>query len=69
MQHKQPAQVTTLLSIYQVMAKVGLSRVTVYRRVKLGKFPKPIYPVPRVPRWRSDTLQEWIDNLPTESAA
>ena len=58
-----------LLRIAEVCDRVKLARPTVYKRMRTGDFPRPIYPAPRAPRWRSDTLQEWIDNLPTNSAA
>lgn len=66
-----PAQDTDfrLLNVSQVMALVGISRATVYKRVAAGQFPAPIYPAPNCPRWRSDTLQAWIDGLSEQQAA
>ena len=65
--HEQQNDVT-LLNIRQVMARVNLSRPTVYSRMAKGHFPKPIYPTPRSPRWRSDEIAEWIETLSAERA-
>lgn len=58
-----------LLRLKDVMRLVGLSRSTIYVRLAAGKFPAPVYPAPNLPRWRSDTLQEWIDGLSERQAA
>ena len=58
-----------LLRIRDVMQKVGLSRPSVYKRMAIGNFPKPIYPAPRAPRWRSDEVDEWIAELSAARAA
>ena len=35
-----------LLKVREVMARVGLSRPSIYARMAAGAFPKPIYPAP-----------------------
>ena len=58
-----------LLRINEVTARVGLSRSVVNSKMSLGKFPAPVYPARRAPRWRSDVISAWIDSLPTNRAA
>ena len=52
-----------LLSTDAVTERTGFSRMTIYRWVKRGLFPKPLYPAPRVPRWRSDEIEDWLERL------
>ena len=56
----------SLLDVKAVSARTGLARVTVYKRMKAGDFPRPVYPAPRAPRWRSDEIQAWIESLTAE---
>ena len=60
-----------LLKLPEVMRRVGLSRPSVYKRMKAhGQFPRPVYPAKRAPRWRSDEIAAWIERLSaTRSAA
>ena len=58
-----------LLKVREVMARVGLSRPSIYARMAAGAFPRPIYPAPRAPRWRSDEIAEWIERLSADRAA
>ncbi len=58
-----------LLSVREVCRRVGLSRPSIYTRMAAGRFPRPIYPAPRAPRWRSDEIAEWIERLSAERAA
>ena len=56
-------QEITLLPVAEVCRRVGLSRPSIYRAMATGKFPKPTYPAPRAPRWRSDEIETYIDDL------
>ena len=38
------AKTTKLLRLPAVLALTGFSRPTIWRRIKEGKFPKPVYP-------------------------
>ena len=51
-----------LLSFHQVQPQVQLSRVTIRRWEKEGKFPKHIK-LGRSIRWRESDIQNWIDGL------
>ena len=56
-------QEITLLPVAEVCRRVGLSRPSIYRAMAAGHFPKPTYPAPRAPRWRSDEIAAYIDSL------
>ena len=58
-----------LLHVREVCRRVGLSRPSIYKRMAVGAFPKPVYPTPRAPRWRSDEIAEYIENLSARRAA
>ena len=49
-----------VLRINQVCHWVGLSRSTVWRRLKQGQFPHPIKLGPKAVGWRSDEISAWI---------
>ncbi|MCY4368817.1 MAG: AlpA family transcriptional regulator [bacterium] len=56
---------TRILRPTEVVELVGVSRTTIWRWTKDGRFPKPV----RLPTrskligWRSTDIEEWIDNL------
>ena len=58
-----------LLRIKAVCTMTGLGRTKVYELLADGKFPKPVYPTPRAPRWRSDEIAAWIESLSAARAA
>ena len=58
-----------LLKIHEVMARVGLSRSVIYVKLRAGKFPAPVYPAKKAPRWRTDAITTWIEGLPEDRAA
>lgn len=45
----------------EVCRAIGLSRTTLWRRVRDGQFPKPIRLGPNAVGWRLSAVQEWID--------
>ena len=56
-----------ILRIREVQSKVGLSRATIWRRVKAGEFPAPRRlggPNTRAVGWDSAAIDEWIACLP-----
>ena len=63
-------QHTSLLNIRDVAALLSVNRGTIYRMLAGDEsFPKPVYVTPKVPRWRSDELQGYIDSLSADRAA
>lgn len=57
----EPLQV---LRLYDVVELVGLSRATVWRRVREGKFPAPIRLGQRAVGWRARDVRAWIESRP-----
>ena len=53
-----------LLTIQEVKAKTGISRPTLYQRIKAGTFPRPRTLGPRSQRWISSEVDTWILNQP-----
>ena len=42
----------------------GLSRSTIYRKMKDGTFPQSVDVKPRMVRWRESSIEAWMDSLP-----
>ena len=53
-----------LLTIKQVQDAVQLTRSSLYRLMKEGRFPIPVKVSARANRWRSDELAAWLDARP-----
>lgn len=53
---------TTLLNHKEVCAKTSLSKSTILKLEKEGKFPKRIALSARKVVWRTSHIEEWIDN-------
>jgi prophage regulatory protein len=50
----------TILRRKQVQSRTGLSRSTIYDRVKAGTFPKPISLGPRTVGWVEAEIEGWL---------
>ena len=56
-----------ILRTADVITATGLSRTTLWRRVKTGDFPPPIRlggPESRAAGWRRSEIETWINNRP-----
>ena len=53
---------------HHVQAVTGLSRASIYLRVKKGTFPKPIQIGPRAVGWRVADIEAWLANPATYRA-
>ena len=42
----------------------GLSRATIYRKMRKGQFPKPLKLGDRAVRWRQSEVEGWLASLP-----
>ena len=51
------------LNIKSMMGLLDVSRQTIWRRVKAGKLPKPIYPESHQPRWKFGEVMDWIEGF------
>lgn len=58
-----------LLNIEQVSSLIGRCRASIYADIKKGLFPPPVKVGSRMSRWREDSIQEWINNLPVADLA
>ena len=49
-----------LLNSHEAAAEAGIALSTFWKWVKLGRFPQPLYPLPRSPRWRRSEVRAAI---------
>lgn len=49
----------------QLEYKIGLSRSTIYKMIKDGKFPKPVKIGVRAVAWPESAIEQWIDDRKT----
>ncbi len=54
----------TIIRFPTVQRKTGLSRTTLWRRVKDGSFPEPVKISARTIGWFSDEIQDWCTSRP-----
>lgn len=52
-----------LLTIKEVVALTRVSKSTIYRRMREGRFPKPVRIPPRTTRWRESAIRAWLHGL------
>lgn len=57
-----------LLRLREVMARTGLGKSTIYRKIAGGTFPKPVGVGVKSVRWRETDIGAWMESL-TERAA
>lgn len=51
------------LRIDDVMDKTGLSRSSIYAKVKEGTFPEPVKLGPRAVAWDEDEIDSWLESI------
>lgn len=57
-----------LLRLRDVAHLVGLSKATIYRRIRAGEFPPPVSAGGHSVRWKASTIEAWMAGL-TQRAA
>ena len=60
-------ELNRILRTREVVAAIGLSKTTIWRRVRSGEFPLPVKlggPESRSIGWRQDDIDEWIGTRP-----
>ena len=62
-----PFRAPALISITEVCRLLGISRSSVYMKLGMGTFPRPLRLGPRTVRWRIDAIKSWIEARPTNS--
>lgn len=61
-----PAQTTDFLLPRKAVEKLsGLSRATIYRLIKIGKFPRPFSIGTGAVRWKQSDITAWQQSLST----
>jgi prophage regulatory protein len=53
-----------MLRMREVLARTGLSRSTIWRKVRAGGFPPPIQLSDNAIGWPAEVIAEWKANLP-----
>jgi prophage regulatory protein len=51
-----------ILRIKAVLARTGLSRSTLYRKIQNGSFPKQVHISIRCAGWRESAINAWMRN-------
>ena len=51
-----------IMRMPEVVRVTGLSPATIYRYIKAGTFPRAVKLGKRARGWRSDDVQQWIDD-------
>ena len=54
-----------MLRLWEVLELSGLSKPTVYRRMKDSDFPQPKAMGPRAVRWSEAEVRQWLSDRPT----
>ena len=53
-----------LLPRREVESMTGLSRTSIYRLMRLGRFPEPVRVGPKAVRWNEEELVSWLASRP-----
>ena len=56
---------TRLMTLKRVIEETGLSKSTIYDKIKDGSFPAPVQIGPKMVRWRGVDLEAWEAALQT----
>ncbi|MCY3637686.1 MAG: AlpA family transcriptional regulator [Chloroflexi bacterium] len=53
-----------LIRLEEALSYTGLSRSELYRKIRVGEFPRPVRVGKRAVRWRESEVEEWIAERP-----
>lgn len=53
-----------ILRLGDIIRMTGLSKATLYRRIRAGSFPRPVRLGPRARGWREEEVRDWLETLP-----
>lgn len=59
MQNLQVPAVDRMMSVKEVEAACGMSKWTIYRRIREAKFPKAAMQTGAMTRWRASDIRDW----------
>ena len=51
---------TRLLTARDLMERLNLSRTGIYRLLRKGDLPRPLYLTPKLPRWPEVAIESWL---------
>jgi prophage regulatory protein len=54
-----------LVRLPAVIEAVGLSRASIYAKIRAGDFPRPVKLGVRAVGWRADAIERWIATRPS----
>ena len=54
-------KIRRLIRLPSVLNQVGLGRTSVYEKIKVGNFPKPIHIGPRAVAFDSEAVDKWVE--------
>lgn len=54
---------TRILRLPEVMQITGLSKATIYRKLKAKQFPVQVRPSDSAVGWRDNDIQAWVESL------
>ena len=54
-----------ILRASHLLPMLGISRMTLHRRVKDGSFPRPVRIGPNAIGWKAADVERWIESRPT----
>jgi prophage regulatory protein len=57
------------IRLKEVLRQVPISRSSVWRLAKLGKFPRPVRLTDRCTAWKQEEIQAWLASKETASHA
>ncbi len=58
---------TRMLRAPEVLARTGLSRSTIWRRVRAGTFPAPTELGTNSIGWPASSITQWLENRPSRT--
>lgn len=68
----QTAQIATVVGplwrLPTVETQTGLSKSEIYRRIRLGTFPKPLQLGARAVAWQAGAIEAWVKTLIQQGA-
>lgn len=57
----------TMLRQPEVLRRVGVSRTTLWRKIRAGEFPAPVQLGPNSIGWPEAEITEWLASLPRQN--
>ena len=58
----------SILKLNEVIRRVGLSRSSLYARISVGTFPRPVSLGVRAVGWRESEITAWVSGLSEKGA-